>query len=109
MSRYDSTHLRAILDEDSATSWEPFEGEDEDVRVFSDQIVTARKDHICFHCNGPIHRSERHRARNELNRDEGKRMTFRWCPDCLNAYEMDEDEDGHWPFEQRSQLYSSQP
>lgn len=104
----DDLHLRAIEDESAALTWHPFEGDETEVRLLSDKIVTARKSHWCHYCNGPIHPGERHRARAELNCELGRKMTFRFCADCLNAYEAEQDCDDGWPFQDRCQLYPRQ-
>lgn len=102
------THLRALVNEASALDWYPFEGDEADTVLLSDRIVTARKGHTCQHCNGPIYAGERHRAYSEVDRGARKRMTFRYCPDCLNAYELNSDGCGTRGlslFDLRSQLY----
>lgn len=73
---------------------DPFGGDDSDVYVMSDKIVTAAKEHPhCWVCHGQIAKGERHRARSEINREEGLRMTFRFCHECCVAMIENEDED----------------
>lgn len=75
---------------------DPFEGDESDVVVVSDTIVTGRKDYPhCQICHGPIAKGEQHRARAEINREENKRMTFRFCNACCVAMiESDNDDEG---------------
>jgi hypothetical protein len=71
-----------------ALSFNPFQGDETDVTVLSDRIVTGAKAHPrCQICEGEIKYGERHRARTEKN-NEGSTppvMTFRFCGACCVA------------------------
>lgn len=65
---------------------DPFAGDETDVVLVADRIVTTRTLHQCNHCLGWISpRSHPVRARSEINREENKRMTFYFCPPCCVA------------------------
>ncbi len=66
--------------------YDPFEGDESEVVTMSDKIVRANKDHPhCNICHGAIAKGERHRAINQVNRELGTRMTFRFCSACCIA------------------------
>ena len=75
-----------------ALQYDPFEGDETDVTVFSDKIVMAAKDHPrCQICEGPISKGERHRVRTERNNEgEATVMRFRFCQKCCRAMASDD-------------------
>ncbi len=80
--------------------YDPFQGDESEVVTISDKIVHANKDHPhCNVCHGPITKGERHRAINQVNRELGTRMTFRFCGACCVAMIAldDEENDDEYP------------
>lgn len=74
------------FDAAAALSYDPFAGDETDVRVMSDRIVVAAKPHPrCHICEAEIEKGERHRSRVELNREDDIVMTFRFCNKCCRA------------------------
>lgn len=99
-----------------ALDFDPFEG-DFGVpgdRTLEDKMVCARKEHVCFHCCGPIAVGELHRSRRDIA--DGQLMAFRWCAACCNAMaaqmDADDDEDdddaSDYPYEERFRLHKTQ-
>lgn len=72
-------------DEATCLGFDPFAGDETDVLVRSDKFVNTRTPHTCQHCGEDIKPGGRIRARAELNREEGKRMTFYFCGLCCAA------------------------
>lgn len=83
-----------MFNEAAALSYEPFFGDDTDVRVLDDKFVTARKSTRCQVCWGQIEPGQRVRARTERNNEERKVMTFRFCPECCEAMAQADDDSG---------------
>ena len=78
--------LTRAFDASAALSYDPFAGDETDVRIISDKIVVAAKSHPrCQICEAPILKGERHRSRVELNREDDQIMTFRFCSKCCRA------------------------
>ncbi len=71
-----------------ALSSYPFEGDETDTLSLSDKIVVGRKPYDCQVCLGPVLAGERHRALTEINREDRKVMTFRFCGKCTRAQAM---------------------
>ena len=64
----------------------PFQGDETDVKTMADKIVKASKEHPrCQICEGSIAKGEIHRALTEINREEQKIVTFRFCNACTAA------------------------
>lgn len=73
-----------------------------DERTFENKIVTARKDHDCFHCDTAISKGEKYRKMVEKSGDELR--TFKWCSLCCVAMILD-DKNGGYSFDQRCNTY----
>jgi len=89
---------------DECLKIDPYSGDYGDGEVlFSDKIVTARKDHIgkCFCCCGNILKQQKHRAMREAY--NGTAVTTRFCYDCCIAMAKSIDDNGE-AWEQRIRL-----
>ena len=62
---------------------EPFEGDfgDQSDRIFTDKMVTARKEHECSCCGNMIIRGERYRSM--TGRFDGELMSHKFRVGCL--------------------------
>lgn len=81
-------------------NYDPFSGDESEIVTMSDKIVRAAKDHAhCNICHGQIAKGENHRAINQVNRELGTRMAFRFCGACCIAMIAinDEESDDEWP------------
>lgn len=65
--------------------YHPFQGDETDVRVLSDQFVSIRWSQKCVICWEDIPRGSRVRARREINNEDRKAMTFYFCEPCCSA------------------------
>jgi len=81
-------------EEAAALSFDPFAGDETDVRLVSDKFVTTRKPHKCQHCGDKIKSGKRVRARAEINREDNKRGTFYFCSLCCEAMAKSWEDDG---------------
>lgn len=67
-------------------NYDPFAGDrDSNIKLLSDRFVVARYPHQCTICFGAIFKLERHRARTEIDRDDNRAGTFRFCAMCCEA------------------------
>jgi len=97
----------------SITEFDPFDGDNFDVNRIKDKVVKARKDYVCQHCYGIVHKGTL--SRNIVESAEGKLCSFRFCTDCCKAMvlqlniwkgEFDFDfENEEEPFEARYELF----
>jgi len=97
----------------SITEFDPFDGDNFDVNRIKDKVVKARKDYVCQHCYGIVHKGTL--SRNIVESAEGKLCSFRFCTDCckamvlqLNIWEGEFDfdfENEEEPFEARYELF----
>lgn len=92
-----------IFDEKQALDYYPFDGDETDVKLFSDKFVVGRKEYECHWCNECIAKGERHRALTELNREDRQIETFRFCPACSEAMAFSW-EDGGDAIDARTQI-----
>lgn len=90
--------------ESACLSFDPFAGDETDVRPVSDKFVTTRKPHKCQHCGDRIKSGQRVRALSEINREERKRQTFYFCGLCCEAMANAGRDDGD-AFEERSIMW----
>ena len=67
----------------SITEFDPFDGDNFDVNRIKDKVVKARKDYVCQHCYGIVHKGTL--SRNIVEALEGKLHSFRFCNDCCKA------------------------
>ena len=100
---------------DNMTEFDPFDGDNFEVNRIKDKVVKARKDYVCQHCYGIVHKGTL--SRNIVESAEGKLCSFRFCTDCCKAMVLqlqiwngdselndDLDEDIE-PFEERYELF----
>ena len=100
---------------DNITEFDPFDGDNFEVNRIKDKVVKARKDYVCQHCYGIVHKGTL--SRNIVESAEGKLCSFRFCTDCCKAMVLqlqiwngdselndDLDEDIE-PFEERYELF----
>ena len=100
---------------DNITEFDPFDGDNFEVTRIKDKMITARKDYVCQHCYGIVHKGTL--SRNIVESLEGKLHSFRFCTDCCKAMVLqlqiwngdselsdDLDEDIE-PFEERYELF----
>ena len=100
---------------DNITEFDPFDGDNFEVNRIKDKVVKARKDYVCQHCYGSVHKGTL--SRNIVESAEGKLCSFRFCTDCCKAMVLqlqiwngeseldgDLDEDIE-PFEERYELF----
>lgn len=85
----------------TALDFDPFEGDfgSPGDRALSDKIVTARKEHKCFHCAGPILPTTKYRAKAEIV--DGSLHTFKWCEPCCGAMVIELNDGDSMAFENR--------
>lgn len=101
---------------DNITEFDPFDGDNFEVNRIKDKVVKARKDYVCQHCYGIVHKGTL--SRNIVESLEGKLHSFRFCTDCCKAMVLqlqiwngdselsdDLDEDIE-PFEERYELFN---
>lgn len=88
-------------EEAACLSFDPFAGDETDVRLVSDKFVTVRKPHKCQHCGDGIAIGQRVRACSEINREDNTRCTFYFCSLCCEAMAKSWEDDGD-AFEERS-------
>ncbi len=90
------------FDETKCLAFSPFDCDrDSDVRVFSDRIVTAAKEHQCCICLDRFPKGSRSRARTE--KCDGQLMTFRMCEPCCEAMAISWEDEG-LAIEKRTRL-----
>lgn len=65
--------------------YNPFQGDETDVRVLNDAFVTTRYQQRCQVCLDDIPAGARVRARREINNEDRKAMTFYFCEPCCAA------------------------
>ena len=58
--------------------------DDSGYRVLDNRMVTTRYQHDCAICFQPIAAGTRVRSQREAY--DGRAMTFRFCPECCNAF-----------------------
>lgn len=70
--------------ESNVLAFDPFEGDfgEPGDKVFSNKLVTARKEGPCSHCGCQIHKGERVRS---MSARFGDLMSYRWCAACCVA------------------------
>ena len=87
--------------------FDPFSGDrDSDVRQLRDRFVTTRFKHKCSYCFTEIIAPRtRVRALTEVNREDGKVMTFHFCVPCCLAMATHLADDGD-ALEERAALAS---
>lgn len=95
------------------TEFDPFDEDNFDVNRLKDKVVKARKDYVCQHCCGIVHKGTL--SRNIVEALEGKLHSFRFCNDCCKAmvlqlqiwggeFNFDSENDVE-PFEARYELF----
>lgn len=87
-------------------SYNPFQGDETDIRLLSDRMVVTRRAHKCNICWEDFPAGSRARARREVNREEHKTMTFYFCPLCCEAMAkaMSDDDDAGRAIEERTSM-----
>lgn len=88
-------------EEAACLSFDPFSGDETDVRIMSDKFVNVSKPHKCQHCGDKIKAGARVRARSEINLEDRKRGTFYFCGLCCEAMAKIWEDDGD-AYEERS-------
>lgn len=84
-----SRHQLGCLD------YNPFEGDrDSNCRTLRDCMIVARVPGPCQICFETIQKGARVRALTEVNYDDHKVMTFRFCPTCCEAMATSWTDDG---------------
>lgn len=92
----------------TALDYDPFDGDfgRPGDRLLSDKLVTAKKEHSCFHCEGPIQPGTRYRSRAEIV--EGSFTVFKWCEPCCEAMVTELTNYSSMAFENRRLMFESQ-
>jgi hypothetical protein len=74
-----------LFNERDCLNYDPFQGDEMDVKELSNKIVTSRTEHKCNICWELIPPKSRIRALREINREEQKVATFYFCTECCVA------------------------
>jgi hypothetical protein len=85
-------------------SYDPFYGDETEIIVLKDKMLTTRKEHVCQECRDDISEGSLVRARSEINREEAKKMTFYWCLKCCLAMMIGSHDDGDYLSHRFSKL-----
>ena len=106
-SPHGSVDALSAKHEAACLRFDPFSGDrDSDVRQLRDRFVTTRFAHKCSYCfTETIPPRTRVRALTEVNREDGKVLTFHFCVPCCGAMATHMDDDGE-ALEQRAALAS---
>lgn len=67
-------------EERDVVNFDPWGDRDATYQVLREGFARCRRGHACVICCGPIHAGDRVWFRTET--DDGKIMTFRFCPEC---------------------------
>lgn len=90
--------------EGACLRFDPFSGDDTETLLLRDRFVTTRFKHECSYCHFDIvPPGARVRALTEVNREDGKVMTFWFCVRCCLAMATHLSDDGRG-LEQRAAL-----
>lgn len=87
------TNNEPAFNERAVLCYDPFSGDESDVRVLKDKIVTTRRIHECHQCGETMGKGQRSRARTELY--EGVVKTLRCCQTCTELMAEDQP-DAFW-------------
>jgi hypothetical protein len=73
------------MNEADCLAYDPFQGDETDIRELSDKFVTTRKPHKCNICWDEVPPGQRARAKTEVNREDQQTKTFYFCVSCCEA------------------------
>lgn len=82
------------MNEADCLSYDPFQGDESEVRELSDKFVVTRKDHKCNTCWDQIPSGSRVRAKTEVNYDDRQAQTFYFCVPCCEAMAASWEDEG---------------
>lgn len=83
------------MNEADCLAYDPFFGDETEVRELRDQFVTTRKPHKCNICWEAIPVGVHVRAKTEVNREDRVTKTFHFCEPCCEAMALSWTDDGH--------------
>jgi hypothetical protein len=96
--------MATVATDRSVLAYDPWAGDrDSDARTLRDKMVITRRPAQCVICWDDIPVGARVRAQTQVSRDEGRTMTFRFCPACCVAMASSWDDNGE-DIEQRTQI-----
>lgn len=91
------------MNEAECLLYDPFQGDESDVRTLADRFLVTRKPHVCNVCWDMIPVKSRVRAKTEINYEDEQVATFYFCIPCCEAMAISNEDDGR-SIEHRSGL-----